>query len=204
MANETIGDLTPKVTLNGAELVEVESDPSGTPASMSVTTQQIADLGGSTNPTVVDKTADYSILSEDSGKIFTNEGASGEIELTLPTAAAGLNYKFAVKNSNALKVPVNSGDKIIDKDSNESDVGIIGNTKGDIVKVTAIDDTYWFINYQNNFNIYVAAGTYGFFGGGYYGSSRSNVIDYITLATTTQNATDTGDLTVGRSSAAGC
>ena len=38
---------------------------------------------------------------------------------------------------------------------------------------------------------------YGFYGGGYTGSS-SNVIDRITLATTTQNAIDTGDLTVAR------
>jgi len=38
---------------------------------------------------------------------------------------------------------------------------------------------------------------YGFYGGGYTGSS-SNVIDYIDITTTTGNATDRGDLTVAR------
>jgi len=45
-------------------------------------------------------------------------------------------------------------------------------------------------------------GVYGFFGGGNAGSVQS-VIDYITLAVTTQNATDTGDLTVARRGIAG-
>jgi len=55
---------------------------------------------------------------------------------------------------------------------------------------------------SGEFSITFAAFLYGFFGGGYTGN-LSNVIDYITLATTTQNAADTGDLTVARYGAGG-
>ena len=44
--------------------------------------------------------------------------------------------------------------------------------------------------------------TRGLFGGG-YGNDNSNVIDYVTIATT-GNATDFGDLTVGRHRLAAC
>jgi hypothetical protein len=52
----------------------------------------------------------------------------------------------------------------------------------------------------------VSGSTYGFFGGGIYFSGSiiySNIIDYIAIGTTTQNATDTGDLTISRYFAAG-
>ena len=45
-----------------------------------------------------------------------------------------------------------------------------------------------------------SSSTRGLFGGGY---TNSNVIDYVTIATT-GNATDFGDLTVGRYYLAGC
>lgn len=38
--------------------------------------------------TVVAKTADYTVLAADMGKIFTNSGASGTVVLTLPSAAS--------------------------------------------------------------------------------------------------------------------
>jgi hypothetical protein len=40
---------------------------------------------------VVAKTADYTITAADSGKIFTNRGAAGAVNFTLPTVAAGFD-----------------------------------------------------------------------------------------------------------------
>jgi hypothetical protein len=47
--------------------------------------------------TISNKTGDYTILSGDSGTIFTNEGASGTVTFTLPIASAGLYYGFVSK-----------------------------------------------------------------------------------------------------------
>lgn len=46
--------------------------------------------------TVVAKTANYTLTEADSGKVFTNVGASGSVTFTLPAVAtsAGLHYKF--------------------------------------------------------------------------------------------------------------
>lgn len=46
--------------------------------------------GGWARP-VEAKTASYTVLPSDSGKMFTNRGASGSITLTLPTSGSYLN-----------------------------------------------------------------------------------------------------------------
>ncbi len=50
------------------------------------------------------KTANYSILISDSGKCFNNIGATGEVDLSLPTAAAGLRYSFIVDAAQTVKI----------------------------------------------------------------------------------------------------
>ncbi len=50
----------------------------------------------------VAKTAAYTVLSSDSGTVFTNRGASGSVTFTLPTPTAGFKLQFlkAVNNQN--------------------------------------------------------------------------------------------------------
>lgn len=43
----------------------------------------------------VAKTADYTILPTDAGKLFTNSGAVGTVIFTLPLLFSGANYRFA-------------------------------------------------------------------------------------------------------------
>jgi hypothetical protein len=68
--------------------------------------------------TIENKTADYTITTADSGKIFTNEGASGSITLTLPSCSAGLYYGFVPKYSDGTKRLIvaldSNADKMID------------------------------------------------------------------------------------------
>jgi len=45
------------------------------------------------NPTA--KTGDYSVTAADTGKLFSNAGATGTVTLTLPSATVGLVYAFA-------------------------------------------------------------------------------------------------------------
>lgn len=47
----------------------------------------VAGGGGSSARTVTAKTADYTVLAGDSGTVFTNSGAAGDVTLTLPASA---------------------------------------------------------------------------------------------------------------------
>lgn len=155
--------------------------------------------------TVVNKTTDYTITADDSGKIFTNEGASGAVVFTLPAAAAGLYYGFACKYTDSSKrfdIQLASGDKVIDNFSIEATYGVQTTFKGEVLWLYCVDSTYWVITNRNRWGFYNEAPPYGFFGAG-YSTATSNIIDYITLANTTQNATDVGDLTVARNGMCG-
>ena len=66
-------------------------------------------------PRITAKTANYTVLVEDNGTLFTNAGASGAVVFTLPANAKnrGLNYKFfAVANQN-LKVAAATANTIV-------------------------------------------------------------------------------------------
>jgi len=51
-------------------------------------------FSGTGNATITAKTTGYSVLGTDAGTIFTNTGAGGGVNFTLPTASAGLQYIF--------------------------------------------------------------------------------------------------------------
>jgi hypothetical protein len=53
---------------------------------------------------VVAKTADYTVLEADNGTIFTNQGAAGAVNFTLPTIAKGLRYRFFVEANQNLTI----------------------------------------------------------------------------------------------------
>lgn len=58
------------------------------------------------------KTADYTVLANDSGSGFTNNGASGTITFALPAATVGLNYRFSVEVAQALRIDPNGTETI--------------------------------------------------------------------------------------------
>lgn len=58
------------------------------------------------------KTADYAMLAVETGTYFTNLGASGAINLTLPTATVGLRFTFSVRATQRLRVYPNGTDVI--------------------------------------------------------------------------------------------
>jgi hypothetical protein len=81
-------------------------------------------LNGLTAPTAT-KTANYSVVAGDTGKHFDNIGAAGEVDFTLPAAAAGLNYCFLVDAAQIVKVIAASGEKIAIGASNSAATGNI-------------------------------------------------------------------------------
>lgn len=53
---------------------------------------------------VVAKTANYQVQASDSGTVFTTVGASGEVDFTLPTLQAGLQFAFVAAAAQVMKV----------------------------------------------------------------------------------------------------
>lgn len=69
-------------------------------------------LNGRNVLTVEAKTADYTVTEADNGKLFTNAGASGAVTFSLPPATEGLNFKFAVREAQQLRIDPNGTETI--------------------------------------------------------------------------------------------
>lgn len=50
------------------------------------------------------KTADYTVTANDNGQMFTNAGAAGAVEFSLPAAVPGLHYYFSVAAAQELRI----------------------------------------------------------------------------------------------------
>lgn len=61
----------------------------------------------------VAKTANYTVLPSDNGKLFTNTGASGAVTFTLPTRAAGYKLGFFVVADQNVTVSSAAGDDMV-------------------------------------------------------------------------------------------
>lgn len=62
---------------------------------------------------LVAKTADYTITAADHGTTFTNYGAAGAVNFTLPTIATGLKFDFLVLANQNVTVTSAAGDDIV-------------------------------------------------------------------------------------------
>lgn len=59
------------------------------------------------------KTANYTITAEESGTIFTTEGAAGEVVFTLPAAADGLHYMIYCAEAQNVVLVSDTADTLI-------------------------------------------------------------------------------------------
>lgn len=60
------------------------------------------------------KTANYTVLASDSGKVFTNAGATDTVVLALPVAAAGYRIRARVAAAFALRLDPNGSETLTD------------------------------------------------------------------------------------------
>lgn len=101
-----------------------------------------ADNGSYFNgPSAKAKTANYTIQANETGSAFTNTGASGEVDFTLPTAVAGLWFLFAVTANQVVKVVTSGGAKI-----NNATTSLNAATPAvgvQMAKVICVDGTNW-------------------------------------------------------------
>jgi hypothetical protein len=62
---------------------------------------------------VVAKTADYTVVAADNNKTFTNKGAAGAVNFTLPALARGLRFRFFVEADNTLTITSVPSDSLV-------------------------------------------------------------------------------------------
>lgn len=98
---------------------------------------------------VLAKTANYTLTVADADSLVTNQGASGAVTITLPSASTGYRYCFYVYEAQTLYVDAASGDQIHAL-TNAAGDRISNAAAGSAICLTAIDSTYW-----------VASGTVG-------------------------------------------
>jgi hypothetical protein len=85
-----------------------------------------------------------SLTAADSGKVYTNEGASAQIVFNLPAAAVDLNYTFIVQDADGIQIVAATGDTIRIAASVTPAAGNISTTTiGNTVKLIAINATEW-------------------------------------------------------------
>lgn len=96
---------------------------------------------------VTAKTADYTLLTTDSGQVFTNAGAAGTVNFTLPVAAAGLYYEIIATAAQTVALVADAGHTIRNGGSVTSSGGAFTSdaTKGPVLIVKATSTTEWYV-----------------------------------------------------------
>lgn len=84
------------------------------------------------------------VVEDDCDNLLTNEGATSKPTITLPSAAAGLCYKFYVQDSDGIKIQAGTGDTIRIAASASAAAGYIESTTvGDAITLVAVNATEW-------------------------------------------------------------
>ncbi len=98
----------------------------------------------SPNPVTASSSGPVALNVSDSGNLYTNEGATAEVEFNLPSAQVGLEFSFIVQDTDGIQVNANTGDTIRIGASVSAAAGLIETTTiGNAVKLKAINNTEW-------------------------------------------------------------
>jgi len=90
-------------------------------------------------------TADKTYTELDCGKVFTNRGAAGEVQITLPDAELkfdGHNFKMVVQTAQNFKVATATNDTLISRDDATAD-SILSTQIGNEIHVFC-DGSSWY------------------------------------------------------------
>lgn len=86
----------------------------------------------------------YTVTNADSGKVFTNDGATAGVTFNLPTAVTGLQYTFVVQDADGITVVANTGDTIRIASGVSATAGNAASTTvGSTVYLVAINAVEW-------------------------------------------------------------
>lgn len=100
--------------------------------------------------TVTAHTGDALLTAAMTGSVHTNTGASGAVALTLPAAAAGLEFTFYVDAAQSLVVTAATGDTIqVGVAAASSSGGTqTADAVGEVLSIVAINATEWVAKYS--------------------------------------------------------
>jgi hypothetical protein len=102
--------------------------------------------GGSSIQVIVDETANRTLTADDNKKLFTNAGAGAQVNYTLPPAAVGLEFEFAVMAAQILRIVTDSTSDDIRQGSSITAGAsryIQDNAVGTTIKIIAVDAALW-------------------------------------------------------------
>jgi hypothetical protein len=113
---------------------------------VSTATQTALDLKENLAITVEAKTANYSVLSSDNKRVFTNAAnPSVDVVFSLPTCAAGLQFTFVKDCDKILTITAAASDAIVYHQQSTALAGsIVLDNVGDSVILVAGDDDLWY------------------------------------------------------------
>lgn len=86
-----------------------------------------------------------SLVDADSGKAFTNEGATSQIVMELPAAKTGLKFNFIAQDADGIQVKASAGDTIREAAAVSSAGGTAtSGALGDCLELVCVNETEWF------------------------------------------------------------
>lgn len=86
----------------------------------------------------------YTVLDQEDGATFTNEGAGAGVAFTLPTARKGLRFRIYVAAAQTVQVIPGASDEIMNAGSTTS-TGLQNSTVGSFLELFALDATTWLV-----------------------------------------------------------
>lgn len=105
---------------------------------------------------VVAKTADYTVTSADSGTVFTNRGAAGAVNFTLPTIAKGLRYRFYSEAAQTITITSTPADTLVTHNDLAADSIALSTANrqiGGSVEVFANDNASKWLSFPGTWNV---------------------------------------------------
>jgi hypothetical protein len=137
---ESYSELTDHLAYNDGILVQDVSD-----TSMAATgTTKYIQAYNLYKYDIVHKTANYTVLTTDVGRTFTNTGATDTIVFTLPectSATEGINYAFMVTGYYQVTIDPHANDSISDISDGEAGEYVYNDIKGSAIKLVCIQET---------------------------------------------------------------
>lgn len=107
------------------------------------------------------KTADYTVVAADNGKLFTTRGAAGAVVFTLPALARGLRFRFFSEANQNMKVAGAAADIMVAKNdlvATSVEFSTANEKIGGALEVRANDDaSKWLVLVLSNCTLTVTA-----------------------------------------------
>ena len=84
------------------------------------------------------------LLAEDTGKVYSNEGATALAVFTLPAAVVGMHFSFLVQDADGIQITAVGDDTIRTAGTVTGAAGNISSTTiGDVIQLVCINATEW-------------------------------------------------------------